>query len=285
MRVLVTGAAGQLGRDVVGKLRGNTSNEVVEAEHAAVPVEDAGTVAAFFSSVRPDAVIHCAALTDVDRCEREPARAEAVNAVGTASVARAAERVGAHLVCVSTDYVFDGRLGRPYRETDTTNPLSVYGATKLAGELACSPEATVVRTSWLSGAHATNFVTTVLGMAGEPGELRFIEDQRSSPTYTVDLAQALVALALDRRPGYFHVTNAGEASRFELARAVVALSGGDPERVRAISTAELHPPRLAVRPAYSVLDNGAFAAAGYPALPGWEDGLARLLACIDERAP
>ncbi len=277
MRFLVTGATGQLGWDVAELLERDGA-EVVRGTHASLPVEDAGVVAAAIEAARPDVVIHAAAMTDVDRCEEEPETAEAVNAVGTRHVAEAAARVGAHLLYVSTDYVFDGTATRPYKETDTANPVSVYGATKLAGERACPPDATVVRTAWVAGAHARNFVTTVLELARGAGELRFVDDQRSSPTFSVDLAGAVVSLARERRPGCFHVTNRGEASRFEQARETVALAGGDPNRVVPISTADLRPARPARRPAYSVLDNGAFEGAGYRPLPEWHDGLARLVA-------
>jgi len=274
----VTGAAGQLGRDVVSVLSRHETVEVTAADHAALAVEDRAAVDCLIETVRPGVVIHAAAITNVDLCETDPGRANAVNAIGTRNVAEAAERVGAHLVYVSTDYVFDGRGSRPYRESDHANPISVYGATKLAGERACPVGATIVRTSWVCGAHGANFVRTVLDLAGRPGELRFVDDQRGSPTFAADLAPALVALAMDRRPGCFHVTNHGDATRFELARETIAIAGGDPERVLPISTGELDPPRPAARPAYSVLDNSVFEGAGYPPMPAWRDGLARLVA-------
>jgi dTDP-4-dehydrorhamnose reductase len=277
MRFLVTGAAGQLGWDVSTLLERDGA-EVVRATHASLPIEDRRVVDAALDAARPDVVIHAAAMTNVDRCEEEPQVADAVNALGTQHVADAAARVGAHLLYVSTDYVFDGTATRPYRESDDTNPVSVYGATKLDGERACPPDATVVRTAWVAGAHASNFVTTVLQLCEGDGELRFVDDQRSAPTFTVDLARALAALAADRQAGCFHVTNAGDASRYELARATVALAGGDPDRVVPISTEELRPARPARRPAYSVLDTHAFRAAGYDPLPDWRDGLARLVA-------
>ncbi len=283
VKVLVTGSAGQLGRDVVAVLGRDEAVELLAADHRTLAIDDPVAVASSMDAFRPDVVIHCAAMTDVDRCEREPALAQAVNATGTANVARATVAARSHLVYVSTDYVFDGRSCRPYTETDQPNPISVYGRTKLAGERACPPEATVVRTSWLSGVHGANFVTAILKLADSPGELRIVDDQRGSPTCTADLADALVALANDRRPGRFHVTNAGEASRYELAREVVARFGGDPDRVRPIATAELDPLRPAARPAYSVLDNSAFVAAGYRALPDWRDGLARLLVGLEGR--
>lgn len=277
MRFLVTGAGGQLGRELVQLLEGEPDAEVVGADHGALPVDDGACVDEALHRLRPDAVVHCAALTDVDRCELEPQAARAVNEAGTANVARATADVGAHLVYVSTDYVFDGQSRRPYREGDATHPLSVYGATKRAGELACPADATVVRTAWVAGRFGPNFVATMLERATGQGELAVVDDQRASPTFTADLAPALVALAKDRRSGYFHVTNAGEASRYELARETFARIGADPARVRPIATADLVPPRAASRPAYSVLDNGAFWAAGYRPLPRWEDGLARLV--------
>jgi dTDP-4-dehydrorhamnose reductase len=282
MRVLVTGAVGQLGRDVVAVFRDDETAEVTAADHAMVAVEDRAAVDDLVGSMRPDIVIHAAALTNVDLCEEDPGLADAVNAIGTGNVADAAERAGAHLVYVSTDYVFDGRGSRPYRESDATNPVSVYGATKLAGEKACPDGATIVRTSWVCGAHGANFVRTVVDLGRRPGELRFVDDQRASPTFTSDLAPAVAALAMDRRPGCFHVTNSGEASRFELARETLAISGGDPERVLPITTGELKPARPAARPAYSVLDNSAFEAAGYRPLAPWRDGLTRLVAQLRE---
>ncbi|MGH9047880.1 MAG: dTDP-4-dehydrorhamnose reductase [Acidimicrobiales bacterium] len=276
VKILVTGAAGQLGRDVVALL-GSTGVEVIAADHAMLRVEEVSAVHGLVDAVGPSAIIHAAALTNVDRCETEPEAADAINAVGTANVASAAQRVGAHLVYISTDYVFDGTADRPYKETDPTNPVSVYGATKFAGERACPPSATIVRTSWVAGDGGANFISAVLDLARRDGELRFVEDQRASPTFTPDLARAVVSLAADRRPGRFHVTHSGQASRFELARATLELAGQDPARIVAIATSELHPPRPARRPAYSVLDNAAFAAAGYEPLPPWRDSLGRLV--------
>lgn len=285
MRFLVTGAGGQLGRELVGLLESDDAAEVVGASHDTLPVDDRHRVDDVMARVRPDAVLHVGALTDVDRCEREPGTARAVNETGTANVATAATRIGAHLVYVSTDYVFDGTASRPYRETDPTGPLSVYGATKLAGERACPASATVVRTAWVAGRHGRNFVAAVLELAGKPGPLRIVDDQRSSPTFTADLAPAIVALSKDRRAGVFHVSNAGEASRFELTRETLRLAGLDPARVSPISTAELVPPRPARRPTYSALDNGRFRDAGYSPLPPWQDALARLVAELSVTGP
>ena len=152
------------------------------------------------------------------------------------------------MVYVSTDYVFDGTADRPYREWDAPCPTSVYGASKLAGERECRPGSTIVRTSWVCGAHGANMVVTALRLAEGDGELRFVDDQHGSPTFTADLAPAIVTLGLDRRPGLFHVTNSGATTWWGFVRAVLAEAGADPERVRPITTAELDPPRPAPAP-------------------------------------
>ncbi|HXQ19207.1 MAG TPA: dTDP-4-dehydrorhamnose reductase [Acidimicrobiales bacterium] len=296
MRVLLTGAGGQLGRDLQLALAGEVppggvplapghprrprSIDVVAADRSRLPIDVRGAVAAVVDGVRPDVIVHAAARTDVDGCEGDRDGAFLVNALGTRHLVEAAGRVGAHLVYISTDYVFDGRLGRPYCEWDEPNPLSVYGASKLAGEHECPPSATVVRTSWLAGVHGDNAVRRVLGLAREEAPLRFVDDQRGSPTFTADLAVRVAALALERLPGTYHVTNAGAATRFELARAVLAAVGADPGRVQAISTADLDPPPAAPRPVDSSLDNAGLRLAGWPALPAWEDGLSRFVAAL-----
>ena len=296
MRVLVTGAGGQLGRDVTAALGGEvpdggrrrslrvpdgltgpTGLDVVAADHTTLPVDDRDAVRAAVDALRPDVVVHAAALTDVDGCEGDPDRAFRVNALGTRHVAEAAGRAGAHLLYVSTDYVFDGASHRPYVEWDRPNPLSVYGRSKLGGELECPPGATIVRTSWVCGAHGPNMVKTALRLAGGEGPLRFVDDQHGSPTFSADLASAIVTLATDRVPGVFHVTNSGATTWFGLVRAVLEVAGHDPGRVEPIPTAALQPPRPAPRPANSVLDNAALRLSGLPLLPDWRDGLQRLV--------
>ncbi|HEX4081348.1 MAG TPA: sugar nucleotide-binding protein, partial [Acidimicrobiales bacterium] len=178
---------------------------------------------------------------------------------------------------VSTDYVFDGRSPRPYVEWDGTNPLSTYGRSKLGGERECPPGSTIVRTSWVCGAHGANMVKTALRLAGGDGPLRFVDDQHGCPTFTADLAAAVVTLATDRRPGVHHVTNQGATTWFGFVRAVLAAAGHDGGRVEPIATADLAPPRPAPRPANSVLDNAALRLGALPLLPPWEDGLDRLV--------
>ena len=299
MRILVTGADGQLGRDLLDALAGRVpvggrrcallgpegprrgvGHEVLATDIGNMRVDDRDAVLHVFEDFRPELVLHCGALTAVDLCESEVDTAYAVNALGTRHIAEAAVRMGAHVVYVSTDYVFDGTAERPYREWDPPSPTSVYGASKLAGERECRPGSTIVRTSWVCGAHGKNMVVTALGLAGGDSELRFVDDQHGSPTFTADLAPAIVTLGLYRRPGVFHVTNSGATTWWGFVRAVLAEAGADPERVLPIRTEQLDPPRPAPRPAYSVLDNMALRLSGLPALPDWQDALARLVAAL-----
>jgi dTDP-4-dehydrorhamnose reductase len=201
-----------------------------------------------------------------------------VNALGTRHVAEAARLTGAHVVYISTDYVFDGSLDRPYREWDDPNPRSVYGRSKLAGErevLAGVPGATVVRTSWVFSTHGANMLKTVLRLSAERPELAFVDDQRGCPTATEDLSRMVVTLCSARLPGLFHVTNQGPTTWYQFAREVVAAAGRDPGMVRAIKTRELQPPRPAPRPANSVLDNGALRLHGMALLPDYHEPLER----------
>lgn len=296
MRVLITGATGQLGKDLSAAFSGEVAPgglrralrdpagpqrpadvDVVAAGHTALPVEDRARVLEAVCELRPDVVVHAAAWTAVDACEADPDRAFAVNALGTRHVVEGATAIGAHLLYVSTDYVFDGRTTRPYVEWDLPNPLSVYGRSKLGGEQECPQGSTVVRTSWVCGAGGPNMVKSALRLAEQPGPLRFVDDQYGSPTFTADLAPAIVTLATERRPGVYHITNQGGTTWFDLVRATVAAAGHDPGRVEPIATADLVPPRPAPRPERAVLDNAALRLSGLPLLPDWQDGLARLV--------
>jgi dTDP-4-dehydrorhamnose reductase len=304
LRVLVTGAGGQLGRDLVDAFSGRVPQggvrcalvgapgprrvapaAVVGLTHAELPVDDRALVLEAVEELAPDVVVHAAAYTAVDQAEAEPARAFAVNALGTRHVAEACARRGARLVYVSTDYVFSGSSPVPYLEWDRPDPVSVYGRSKLGGELECPADATVVRTSWVCGHWGANMVKTVLRLAEGPGPLRFVDDQRGCPTFCADLAPAIVTLARDGRPGIFHVTNQSSTTWYEFARAVLAAAGHDPGRVEPIATGALDPPRPAPRPANSVLENAALAASGLPLLPDWPDALARLVDSLGARTP
>lgn len=279
MRAVVTGAGGQVGREVVALLGAAGHNEVLGLDHVSLDVGDRDAVLGAITSFRPDAVVHCAAWTAVDACESDPDRAYRVNALGTRHVADACRRTGAHLVAVSTDYVFDGSKAEPYVEWDATSPASVYGRSKLGGEheALAVPGAAVVRTSWVCGFHGANMVKTILRLAREHDSLAFVDDQRGHPTFADDLAAKLVQLAAARLPGVFHVTNQGAVSWHEFAREVLAAAGQDPERVKPISTADLDPPRPAPRPANSVLDNTALRLQGIELLPHFTEPLQRLV--------
>jgi dTDP-4-dehydrorhamnose reductase len=279
VKVLVTGAAGQLGRDMV-LAAASAGDDVVAGDHGTLDVSDRDAVLGAITSLRPDAVVHCAAWTAVDACEGDPGRAFAVNALGVRWVAEACRRAGAHLVHVSTDYVFSGEQPEPYTEWDSTGPRSVYGASKLAGEqeaLTAGIGATVVRTSWVCGEHGQNMVKTILRLAAEQPLLRFVGDQRGHPSFTADLAPLIRRLAVDRRPGVHHVTNQGAVSWYEFAKAVVAAAGRDPAMVEPVSTADLQPPRPAPRPANSVLDNAVLRMSGIPLLDDFHAPLERLV--------
>jgi dTDP-4-dehydrorhamnose reductase len=273
VRLLVLGAAGMLGRDVVAAAA--NEHDVVALGHSELDVTDAAAVSAAVAAARPDAVLNCAAYTDVDGAEREPDAALAVNRDGARNAAAAAAELGAKALYVSSDYVFDGSKRAPYVESDPTAPLSSYGRSKLAGEratAAANARHFVVRSSWLFGAGGRNFVATMLSLARERDELRVVDDQVGCPTYTADLAQALVRIVAGERFGLHHAAGGGACSWYDLARAALELAGVA-TRVEPCTTADF--PRPAPRPAYSVLRSERPDAVR---LPAWRDGLERYLA-------
>jgi dTDP-4-dehydrorhamnose reductase len=281
VNVVVTGAAGQLGTDMVLHLRA-AGDEVTGVDRDALDITDNAAVSRLVATARPDVVINCAAFTAVDRCETEIETAHAVNEHGVRFLAQACAAANAHLVHVSTDYVFDGRLDRPYREDDSTNPQSVYGRSKLAGEHAAldtlGAGVTIARTSWVCGEHGNNMVKLVRRLAAENSPMSFVDDQRGCPSFTADLAPALRVLAAERPGDIVHVTNSGAVTWYEFVREILAASGDDPDRVRSISTDELDPPRPAPRPANSVLDNARWCSLGHDPLRDFRDPLAELVA-------
>ncbi len=283
MRFFVTGAAGQVGRELVALLeaRPQRNQEIIAVDQAQMDLADRDAILGAICETEPDLVFHLGAVTAVDGCETNPDLAYAVNAMGTRHVADACRRVGAHLVYVSTDYVFDGAKDGPYHEWDTPNPRSVYGRSKLGGEAACGPEATVARTSWVCGRHGQNMVKTVLALAAgrEAGAapMRFVSDQRGHPTFAADLAAMLLRLGIDRRPGLFHVTNQGPVSWFGFVQEILLAAGYGADLAEPIATADLQPPRPAPRPANSMLDNAALRLSGVPLLDDFRVPLARLV--------
>ncbi len=273
MKVLVTGARGMLGRDLCEALSGRQEVVGVDLEDFDVTVEAA--VRDALAAAKPEAVVHCAAWTDVDGCERDPTRAFQHNAQGTWNVAAAAAETGAAVVYMSTDYVFDGKKGEPYTEFDAPNPLNVYGASKLAGEGAVRdlvPRHYIVRSAWLFGAGGENFVSTILKAAADRDEIRVVGDQFGSPTYARDLADAIANLVLSERllPGTYHLVNSGVCSWAELA-AEALTAAGKSVRVEPITSAEW--PSPAPRPAYSALRSRWLELQSIPALRDWREAV------------
>lgn len=270
MHVVVTGAGGQVGREVVEAF----GSRAVGLTRADLDVSSLEAVRAMVAEHQPDAIVDCAAWTDVDGCEHDPERAMRVNGLGPSNLVRGAP--DAHVVMISTDYVFDGTKPSPYVESDAPNPISVYGRSKRAGEKALDLErCTIVRTSLVCGRYGANLVKTILWLLASDAPLRFVTDHHSHPTIVRDLAGALVRVVDDRRAGIWHVTNQGVVTPYDFACAVAESAGHDPGRVEPVTTADL-PPRPAPRPANAVLDTERWPRA--EALPHFRESLPTLLA-------
>ena len=280
MKVAIFGISGQLGSDVAAALASHDGTPIDETR---ADIRDERIVIDTVREAAPEWVINCAAMTNVEGCERDPLAAFDVNALGAGHVARAAEAAGARLVHISTDYVFDGKRREPYHENDLPRPLNIYGASKLAGEWAvraATHGALIVRTTGLYGFHAclgkgTNFVETMVKRAQSGAPTRVVNDEILTPTFTVDLAAQLRALVeRDAAPGVYHATNAGACSWFEFAREIFALCGAErmPEPIPA---AEWKSPVR--RPAFSVLAHRALAELDLDIMPPWRDALARYM--------
>jgi dTDP-4-dehydrorhamnose reductase len=277
MRVLITGAGGQVGTELVDVFNAG-GHTVAGFDHAGLDITDRDAVRAAVVEFHPDAIVHSAAWTAVDACEADPETAYAVNAMGTRFVVEAARLVDAPVHYISTDYVFDGTKDSPYVEWDEPNPQSVYGKSKLAGERELDDGSTIIRTSWVCGFHGPNMVKTILRLAAEYESLSFVDDQRGCPTFADDLAAKICDLVEGRHTGIFHVTNQGAVSWYGFAREVLIASGQDPDRVLPVSTADLQPPRPAPRPANSVLEPWALCSNGIPPLAHFRVPLDRLVA-------
>jgi dTDP-4-dehydrorhamnose reductase len=276
LRILITGAGGQLGTDLA-QLCLAAGDAVLAPPRADLDVTDADAIHQAIQGWQPDAVVNCGAWTAVDDCESDVERAMAINGHAVGMLGEAASDAGAHFVQVSTDYVFDGNKVDAYVVDDATNPQSVYGKSKVLGEQLTDDAAAIVRTSWVCSAHGGNMVATILRLAGAHPTLRFVADQRGRPTFTTDLAASLRNLAAGRVGGRFHVANHGEVSWFEFAQAVLSEAGHDPERVLPIASADLDPPRPAPRPANSVLDTSAYEGLGFGQLRHFSEPLAEVV--------
>jgi dTDP-4-dehydrorhamnose reductase len=273
MRVLVFGASGLLGKDLLSAF---ATDDVVGLSSKDADLRDARQVLSAIREAQPDWIILSAAYTDVDACEKDLAKAFAVNRDGAAHVARAAAQIGSRLVFLSSDYVFDGEKRIPHETEDSRNPINVYGRSKAEAEtmlLEIIPECCIVRTSWLFGLGGKCFPDTMLRLAKTQPELRVVDDQRGCPTYTLDLANAIAALTRQQASGIVHVTNSGSCSWFEFARRILATRSPQ-TKVIPVSTAEF--PRPAKRPAYSVLSSLSLREFGIE-LSDWQDALTRYL--------
>lgn len=284
MRILVTGSHGQVGTELMARLDPRDDVEVTGVDIDTCDLGDRAASHEVVLGVRPDVIIHCAAFTAVDRCEVEPEAAYRANALATRYLGEGARQVGAHVVYVSTDYVFDGTKGTPYVEWDLPSPQSIYGLSKLGGERELDPAWTVARTSWVCSAHGGNMVKTVLRLAGEHDTLSFVDDQIGHPTFAGDLAATLITLGEARAAGVHHVTNTGAVSWYEFVRAIMEAAGHDPDRVRPVSTADFlagrpaDAPPMAERPANSVLDNLALRVGGFGEMRDFREPLAEVVA-------
>lgn len=270
--ILVVGANGMLGHDLMEVLPG----EVRGIDLPDIDITSPESVQKILYSLKPRVVVNCAAYTDVDGCETNREIAMQVNGEGPAFLAMTCREIGAKLVQVSTDYVFDGGKGSPYLEDDSTGPLGVYGDSKLAGEMNARfvPDHLIVRTQWLYGLHGKNFVETMLRLAAEKDELSVVDDQIGSPTWTVDLARAISVLIDKGCSGTYHAANSGYCSWNEFAGAIFAESGLT-VRVNPLSTEQLGRP--ARRPLYSTLDCGKLARDAGFQLRAWRDALKQYL--------
>ncbi|GIP28637.1 NAD(P)-dependent oxidoreductase [Paenibacillus sp. J23TS9] len=277
MKVLVTGANGQLGKDMVLLLL-QKGHEVQACGRTELDITSQEQCMRMMAAFHLDVVIHCAAFTAVDAAEDDIDKAYQVNADGTRNIAVAAEKAGAKLVYISTDYVFDGQSMLPYREYDNTDPQGVYGKSKRAGELLAqtlSSRYFIVRTSWVYGMHGNNFVKTMLRLGQEKPLVQVVHDQKGSPTYTMDLAGFLLELIQTEKYGIYHASNRGECTWFEFAQAIFE----EAQQVGLTIAAQLEPcttaqfPRPAQRPANSVMDHVSIRTNGFHDLRHWRAGL------------
>lgn len=287
MKVLVTGAAGQLGQDVVLLLQ-HQGHEVLGCDRQEMDITDLDGCTQVIGEFGPDAVIHCAAHTEVDAAESDIDAAYLINATGTRNVALASEKAGAKLVYISTDYVFDGMGEQPYHEYDNTDPKSIYGKSKRAGEVlvqSLSSKFFIVRTSWVYGKYGNNFVKTMLKFGQEKPMLQVVDDQKGSPTYTVDLARFLLVLIQTEKYGVYHASNSDYCTWFEFTQAIFA----EAEDILGLKiSAKLEPctteqfPRPAPRPRNSVMEHLSIRTNGFQDIRHWREGLRDFLLELKE---
>lgn len=281
MIILVTGSNGQLGHDVI-KLLENSEHRVYGYDRKLMDITDEKAVFREVTKIKPDVIVHCAAYTNVDGAEKDQDGAYAVNTLGTKYLAMAAKEVDAKMVYVSTDYVFDGEAKEPYEVDSPTNPIGVYGKTKLGGEKAVKEildKYYIVRTAWVFGKNGKNFVKTMLRLGKERGEIGVVADQYGSPTYTIDLAKFIIELIQTDKYGLYHATNSGTCSWYEFAVEIFKQAGLN-VKVNPLTTEQY--PTPAKRPKFSVLSKKKIAEEGFTPLQHWQDALNTYLKEINE---
>lgn len=276
MKILVTGANGQLGRELRNVLESEIPGQSIYTDVAELDLTDSKAVDLFFKQNEISHVVNCAAYTAVDRAEEEKLECASININAVKNLAIAADSVGAKIIHISTDYVFDGTAHRPYKESDKVNPISEYGTTKRKGEtalLALAPESIIIRTSWLYSPYGNNFVKTMMRLGAEHSEIKVVCDQIGSPTYALDLARAIYRVLLSHQwvEGIFHYSNEGVCSWYDFAKAVHRVAGIKGCNVCPIPTEEY--PTAASRPFFSVLDKSRIKATYGADVPYWEDSL------------
>jgi dTDP-4-dehydrorhamnose reductase len=276
MKVVVTGAAGQLGKDVVLELV-RRNHEAFGADRQQLDITNEADVQAFIRDVKPDVILHCAAYTNVDAAEENEQVAYQINGLGTEYLAKAAKQVGAKMLYISTDYVFDGTATEPYNVDHPTKPIGAYGRTKLAGEEFLQKNLEqffIIRTAWVFGVYGQNFVKTMLRLGKERGEIGVVHDQVGSPTYTVDLARFMVELMETDKYGIYHATNSGVCSWYEFAVEIFKQTGLN-VKVNPLTSDQF--PRPAARPKYSVLSKKKILEQDFTPLREWKEALAAYL--------
>ncbi|MCL2365864.1 MAG: dTDP-4-dehydrorhamnose reductase [Oscillospiraceae bacterium] len=274
--ILVTGKNGQLGSDVISQLH-SRNIDCLGIDVCELDITDSQAVRTFIEKIKPRCVIHCAAYTAVDKAEDEPELCMSVNADGTRYIAQACRDIGAEMIYISTDYVFSGDGNTPYEVDDPKDPLSMYGKSKLDGELVmteCLLNCYIVRTSWVFGLNGNNFVKTMLNLANSRDEISVVCDQIGSPTYTPDLAKLLCNIALSGKYGVYHATNEGFCSWAEFAEEIMRERGSSC-KINHIPTSQY--PTKATRPHNSRLSKLSLVSAGFERLPSWNDALKRFL--------
>lgn len=276
MKILVTGANGQLGRELRNILEAEIPGQAIYTDIAELDLTDADAVNKFFNSNEISHVVNCAAYTAVDKAEEEKLECAALNINAVKNLANAADAAGAKVIHISTDYVFDGTAHRPYKESDKVNPISQYGTTKRKGEtalLALAPDSIIIRTSWLYSPYGHNFVKTMLKLGKEQSAIKVVCDQIGTPTYAHDLAKAIYRILMSHQwvEGIFHFSNEGVCSWYDFAKAIHRIAGIDNCNVKPIPTEDY--PTAATRPFYSLFDKTRIKATYGVEVPYWEDSL------------